>query len=169
VSLYLDVSVLVALFVIDPSSARAEAFLSAHPEIVVVSDFGAAEFLSAVARRVRTRDLTRADGRLAFSNFDTWIARSAYGRRSRPPISTQQIGFCGVLMSTFALPMRSTSRSLGDWRQRSSLSTEAWPPARVPSAYRLRRPEGLSPATGVSSVMLPTGTFERVPGRKHEL
>ena len=77
-SLYLDASVLVALFVIDPSSARAEAFLSAHPEIVVVSDFGIAEFSSAVGRRVRTRDLTRKDGQLAFSNLDTWIARSAY-------------------------------------------------------------------------------------------
>jgi uncharacterized protein len=78
VSHYLDASVLVTLFVIDPSSARAEAFLSAHPEIVVVSDLGGAEFSSAVGRRVRTRDLTREDGQLAFSNFDTWVARSAY-------------------------------------------------------------------------------------------
>jgi hypothetical protein len=43
VSLYLDASILVALFVIDPGSARAAAFLSAHPTIVIVSDFGAAE------------------------------------------------------------------------------------------------------------------------------
>jgi uncharacterized protein len=78
VSLYLDASVLVTLFVIDPSSARAEAFLSAHPEIVFVSDFGVAEFSSAVGRRVRTRDLTREDGQLAFSHLDTWVARSAY-------------------------------------------------------------------------------------------
>jgi uncharacterized protein len=78
VSLYLDASVLVTLFVIDPSSARAEAFLSAHPEIVIVSDFGVAEFSSAVGRRVRTRDLTREDGQLAFSHLDTWVARSAY-------------------------------------------------------------------------------------------
>ena len=77
-SLYLDASVLVALFVIDPSSARAEAFLSARPEIVVVSDFAVAEFSSAVGRRERTRDLTREDGELAFSNLDTWVARSAY-------------------------------------------------------------------------------------------
>ena len=77
-SLYLDASVLVTLFVIDPLSARAEAFLSAHPEIVVVSDFGVAEFSSAVGRRGRTRDLTREDGQLAFSNLDTWVARAAY-------------------------------------------------------------------------------------------
>ena len=55
-NLYLDASVLVALFVIDPASAGAAAFLAAHPAIVVVSDFGAAEFSSAVARR-------RADAR----------------------------------------------------------------------------------------------------------
>jgi len=78
VSLYLDASVLVTLFVTDPSSARAEAFLSVHPEIVVVSDFGVAEFSSAVGRRVRTRDLAREDGELALSNLDTWVARSAY-------------------------------------------------------------------------------------------
>ena len=55
-SLYSEASVLVTLFVIDPSSARAEVILSAHPEIVIVSDFAVAESSSAVGRRVRTRD-----------------------------------------------------------------------------------------------------------------
>jgi uncharacterized protein len=77
VSLYLDASVLVALFVIDPTSARAEAFLVAHPERIAVSDFGAAEFSSAVARRVGIRELSDNEGRLAFANFDDWLARSA--------------------------------------------------------------------------------------------
>ena len=86
-SLYLDASVLVTLFVIDPTSARAEAFLWARLEIVVVSDFGVAEFSSAVGRRVRTRDLTREDGQLAFSNLDTWVARSRY----REEITTADI------------------------------------------------------------------------------
>ena len=76
-SLYPDPSALVALIFIDPSNARAEAFLSAHPEIVVVSDFGIAEFSSAVGRRVRTRDLTPEDAQLVFFNLDTWVARSA--------------------------------------------------------------------------------------------
>ena len=65
-SLYFDASVLVALFVIDPASARATDFLSTHPAIVGISDFGTAEFSLAVARRVRTADLTREDGHLAF-------------------------------------------------------------------------------------------------------
>lgn len=75
-SLYLDASVLVALFVTDPAAPRAEVFLLEHPAITVVSDFGAAEFSSAVARRVRMRDLTKGEGRLVFANFDDWIARS---------------------------------------------------------------------------------------------
>jgi predicted nucleic acid-binding protein len=77
VSLYLDASVLVTLFVIDPTSARAEAFFLAHLERIAVSDFGAAEFSSAVARRVRMHELSGDEGRIAFSNFDAWLARSA--------------------------------------------------------------------------------------------
>jgi len=80
VSLYLDASVLVALFVIDLASARAAAFLASHPTIILVSDFGAAEFSSALARRVRMHDLTRGDALLAFEHFDTWTTRAA-GRR----------------------------------------------------------------------------------------
>jgi len=85
VSLYLDASILVALFVIDPSSARAEAFASANPDVFAISDFGAAEFASAVARRVRTRDLTPNEARLAFSNFDSWADRSADRQETTTP------------------------------------------------------------------------------------
>jgi uncharacterized protein len=77
VSLYFDASVLVALFVIDPSSIRAETFLARSPDVFAVSDFGAAEFSSAVGRRVRMRDLTPDQGTLAFANFDTWITSTA--------------------------------------------------------------------------------------------
>ena len=84
-SVYLDASVIVALFVIDPSSARAEAFFSANPVVSFISDFGAAEFASAVARRVRTRDLTMDEGRVAFANFDSWAARSADRQETMTP------------------------------------------------------------------------------------
>jgi predicted nucleic acid-binding protein len=100
VSLYLDASILVALFVIDPSSARAEAFLSAHPEIVVVSDFGVAEFSSAVGRRVRTRDLTQEDGQLA--NLDTWVGRSAY----RGEIATADIDAANRILRRLDVNLR---------------------------------------------------------------
>ena len=101
-SVYLDASVLVALFVIDPSSARAEALLSAHPEIVVVSDFGVAEFSSAIGRRVRTSDLTREDGQLAFTNLDTWVARSAY----REEVTTADIDAATRIMRRLDVNLR---------------------------------------------------------------
>lgn len=101
-SYYLDASVLVALFVIDPASARAADYLSAHLAIVVVSDFGAAEFSSAVARRVRTGDLTREDGQLAFLNFDTWIARSA----RRHEITTADIAAADRILRRLDINLR---------------------------------------------------------------
>ena len=76
-SFYCDASFLVPIFVIDAWNDNAEAFLAGHPAIFVISDFGAAEFSSAIARRVRTRDLDADEARLAFANFDSWSARSA--------------------------------------------------------------------------------------------
>ena len=76
-SLYFDASVIVALFVIDPTSARAETFLLIRLEPNSVSDFGAAELSSAVARRVRMRELSGEEGQRALSNFDYWLVRSA--------------------------------------------------------------------------------------------
>jgi predicted nucleic acid-binding protein len=76
VNVYLDASLIVALFTNDPLSSRADAFLRSQAPLLIVSDFAAAEFASAVARRARTGEMTRPDARLAFSNFDTWAARA---------------------------------------------------------------------------------------------
>jgi predicted nucleic acid-binding protein len=77
VSIYLDASVLIALFTEDPHSERADAFLQSHAPNVIVSDFAAAEFASVVARFVRTAELTAEAARQIFTDFDAWIARSA--------------------------------------------------------------------------------------------
>jgi uncharacterized protein len=77
VSVYLDVNVLVALFVADPLSVRAEDALRGLQDRVVISTLAAAEFSSVIARRVRTRDLRAAEARAAFSNFDSWSTRYA--------------------------------------------------------------------------------------------
>jgi predicted nucleic acid-binding protein len=77
VSVYLDASVLVPLFAIDDLSARADAVLRNLASNVVVSDFAAVEFASAIARRVRMKYLTPNEGRTSFSNFDIWMARIA--------------------------------------------------------------------------------------------
>lgn len=76
-TIYLDASVLVSLFVRDANSARAEAILRASTPVLAVSDFAAAEFSSAVARRVRTADLSVQAAHAAFMNLDGWTARSA--------------------------------------------------------------------------------------------
>jgi predicted nucleic acid-binding protein len=77
VSIYLDASVLVAMFTTDIHTGRAEAFLRGHPLDFLVSDFAGAEFASAVGRHVRTRDVTEQHARMAFAAFDDWVARWA--------------------------------------------------------------------------------------------
>jgi predicted nucleic acid-binding protein len=74
VSVYLDASVLVPLFVEDVFTARADAFLRQLSEPVIVSDFAAAEFASSVARKVRMRRLESSDAQAAFAAFDGWTA-----------------------------------------------------------------------------------------------
>ncbi len=76
-TLYLDASLLVALLTNDALTARADALLRSRMPTLVVSDFAAAEFASALARRMRTREITADEARLAFATFDTWTARAA--------------------------------------------------------------------------------------------
>ena len=76
-SVYLDASVLVALFVDDVFTAKADALLRQSRAKVVVSDFAAAEFASSVSRKVRMGRLSEPDAREAFATFDIWAARAA--------------------------------------------------------------------------------------------
>lgn len=71
-SVYLDTSVVVALFSIDAFAARASTFLRTQSPVVLISDFVGAEFASAIGRRVRMKELTLEQGRRAFTNFDNW-------------------------------------------------------------------------------------------------
>jgi uncharacterized protein len=73
---YLDASMLVALLTNDPLTHRADAFMRAKVPALIVSDFAAAEFASAIARRVRTGGITPDEARVAFSTFDAWAARA---------------------------------------------------------------------------------------------
>jgi len=74
-SVYLDASVLVALFTVDALTARADAVLREILDTPVVSDFAGIELTSAVSRRVRTRDLDVDEARRAFETFDGWVSR----------------------------------------------------------------------------------------------
>jgi len=77
VRLYLDASVLVALVSTDPFTARAEACLGAGTHVLVVSDFAAAEVASAIAHRVRMREMTEMEARNVFALFDALVMRAA--------------------------------------------------------------------------------------------
>ncbi|HEX4765474.1 MAG TPA: type II toxin-antitoxin system VapC family toxin [Lichenihabitans sp.] len=72
---YFDASVLVALLTEDALTTRAEAFIRDVAPIPVVSDFAAAEFASALARRVRTGEIEARHADQAFEVLDTWISR----------------------------------------------------------------------------------------------
>jgi predicted nucleic acid-binding protein len=75
--LYLDASVLVALFTTDALTGRADTLLRTHRPVVIVSDFTAAELASAVARRVRACELSSLEATNLFVTFDAWVARVA--------------------------------------------------------------------------------------------
>jgi uncharacterized protein len=72
-SVYLDASILVSLFTVDTLTARADAALRERSPLLMVSDFAAAEFASAMARRVRMQVITADEARAV---FDAWIART---------------------------------------------------------------------------------------------
>jgi len=74
---YLDTSVIVALLLLDPHTAKAEAWLEHAEPGCIVSDFCAIEFASVVSRQVRMSHLSAADGSEALDLFDEWIARTA--------------------------------------------------------------------------------------------
>lgn len=74
VSVYVDANVLVALFVPDALSNRASAMLAALSDPIVISDLAALEAASAIARMVRTKELSAAAANQALANFDAWLA-----------------------------------------------------------------------------------------------
>lgn len=73
-TLALDTSVVVPLFVTDPLSQRAADLMRQTLPVVVVSNFGSAEFASAIANRVRRGVLEEELARVVFSEFDAWLA-----------------------------------------------------------------------------------------------
>ena len=100
-SCYLDANVLVALLVPEPLSSRADAFLTSNPALYVVSNLAAAEFASAISRRVRISEMSLGDGRLALSAFDRWIRLSA----DRIEIADVDIDRANGILRGFDLPL----------------------------------------------------------------
>jgi len=75
-SVYLDTSLLVGLFVEgDTHAVRAGSFSVDDDEVMVVSDFAAAEFSSVIARLTRMNAIGPEQAREVFGGFDEWRAR----------------------------------------------------------------------------------------------
>jgi uncharacterized protein len=70
VNVYADASLIVALIVPDIFNERARRYIDSERPTLLVSDFAAAEFSSVL----RTRELTAAQARTAFAEFDAWSA-----------------------------------------------------------------------------------------------
>ena len=68
----------------------------------VVSDFAAAEFASAVARRVRTGQLTQVAAREAFEDLDVWLS----GEVHRLQISSADVAATGGFVRRLDLNLR---------------------------------------------------------------
>lgn len=77
-TVYLDASVLVGLFVADDRLAgRARTLTIGDHEDLVVSSFAMAEFSSVIARLRRMNSLNDEQAHDIFALFDTWVARFA--------------------------------------------------------------------------------------------
>jgi predicted nucleic acid-binding protein len=100
-SVYLDASVLVPLFIDDPHTSKAEQLL-APAAVLMVSDFAAAEFASALARRLRMRELTEDDARSAFALFDRWTGVETQYVRLLP----EDLAGASALLRRLELPIR---------------------------------------------------------------
>ena len=77
-SVYLDTSVLVGLFVAHDSFAtRAQALADRPGFDPIVSDFVSTEFASVIARLTRMNSLNQDQAREIFAEFDAWASQSA--------------------------------------------------------------------------------------------
>ena len=99
---YLDASFVVALLTAEPSSLSAIRFVRAHPSGLVVSDLAAAEFASAISRRVRMRQMPQTEGQLVLSAFDRWMVTGANGTE----ISSADIAVAAVFLRRLDLALR---------------------------------------------------------------
>lgn len=72
-TLYLDTSVMVSLFLPEARSEAVAALVGRASDPVIVSDLAGGEFSAAISTAIRTGRLGRDHGEDVLRNFDTWI------------------------------------------------------------------------------------------------
>jgi uncharacterized protein len=131
-SLYLDASALLPLFIQEARTTEAHQHLIAN--VLVISDFAIAEFSSGVARRARVGEITESDATTVFAAFDAWIANAArresltagdlanatalvrrldLGLRAPDALNIAITQRCGAQLLTFDEKMARSARALG--------------------------------------------------------
>lgn len=101
VDLLLDASYVVALLTLEPSSERAVDFALRLSAPAIASDLTAAEYASAISRRVRMRELTRQQGQFALETFDDWSDKARW-----VAVSANDIAIATGFLRRLDLPLR---------------------------------------------------------------
>ena len=101
-SVYLDASVLVSLFVSDVFSDTADQLLRSLIEPMLISDFAVAEFTSGVAAHVRSRRIAAASARVIFADFDSWHPRGP----AHLAVTSDDVANAADLIRQLELPLR---------------------------------------------------------------
>lgn len=70
-SLYLDASALLPLFIDEPRTNQAHESLRGN--VLIISDFALAEFSSGVARRTRAKEISDSDAASVYAASDAWV------------------------------------------------------------------------------------------------
>jgi len=102
VSIYLDASVLVAFFTLDSLSTRADRLMRSIESVVVVSNFAAAEFTSALGRRVRNKEIPNLLAQEILETFDEWLERGP----ERTELLATDIATAEIFLRRFGLSLR---------------------------------------------------------------
>lgn len=99
---YLDTSVLVALYLPEPGSPKAQMFC-AGPEPAAISALTEVEFHSALSRRARAGELSRDDALKVVSNFKVHLDDRLY---QITPVAPRDYALARDWLGTFRTPLR---------------------------------------------------------------
>ena len=101
-SVYLDASAILPLFVDEPSSDLLEAFVQRLAEPIAVSEFAAAEVAAALSRRSRMGTLTQSEAGVCLRDFDAWRASETFD----PGVDAEDLRLTSRFVRRFDLALR---------------------------------------------------------------